>query len=117
MRRSAVKRSFLLFLAIVTLSLASAAQDLASFEKRVSVRTLPNGLTVVMMRRAEAPVFSFEIMVDAGSAQDPKGLSGLAHMFEHMAFKGTPTIGTKDFDKEKPLLEQLEKAYAEYDYE
>jgi len=117
MRRSAVKRSVLLLLALVTLSLASAAQDLASFEKRVSVRTLPNGLTVVMMRRAEAPVFSFEIMVDAGSAQDPKGLSGLAHMFEHMAFKGTPTIGTKDFAKEKPLLEQLEKAYADYDYQ
>ena len=117
MRRSAVKRSLTLLFALLLLSWAGAAQDLASFEKRVSVRTLPNGLTVVMMRRAEAPVFSFEIMVDAGSAQDPKGLSGLAHMFEHMAFKGTPTIGTKDFAKEKPLLEQLEKAYAAYDYE
>ena len=112
-----MKRTLSLFLALLALNLAGAAQDLASFEKRVTVRTLPNGLTVVMMRRAEAPVFSFEIMVDAGSAQDPKGLSGLAHMFEHMAFKGTPTIGTKDFAKEKPLLEQLEKAYAAYDYE
>lgn len=117
MRRSAVKRSLLLILALLALSVVGAAQDLASFEKRVTVRTLPNGLTVVMMRRAEAPVFSFQIFVDAGSAQDPKGLSGLAHMFEHMAFKGTPTIGTKNFAKEKPLLEQLETAYAKYDFE
>jgi predicted Zn-dependent peptidase len=41
----------------------------------------------------------------------------MAHMFEHMAFKGTPTIGTKNWAKEKPLLEELEKAYAAYDLE
>src|SRR5437868_5698000 len=95
-------------LLFVLLSYCSA-QDLASFEKRVSVHKLPNGLTVVLMRRAEAPVFSFEVFVDAGSAQDPKGLSGLAHMFEHMAFKGTPTIGNKNpaqFRQEQAALEQ-----------
>jgi predicted Zn-dependent peptidase len=115
-RRPQLKRVLALFVLLLPFQL-SFAQDLASFEKRVIVRTLPNGLTVVLMRREEAPVFSFQIMVDAGSAQDPKGLSGLAHMFEHMAFKGTPTIGTKDWAKEKPLLEELEKAYRAYDVE
>jgi len=38
-------------------------------------------------------VFSFFTHVDAGSVQDPMGKTGLAHMFEHMAFKGTDTIG------------------------
>lgn len=95
----------------------ATAQDLASFEKRVTVRKLPNGLTVVLMRRAEAPVFSFATYVNVGSSQDPQGESGLAHMFEHMAFKGTPTIGTKNWPEEQKLLKDLESAYQEYDRE
>ncbi len=93
------------------------AQDLASFEKRVTVKQLDNGLTVVVLQRPEAPVFSFFTMVDAGSVQDPQEETGMAHMFEHMAFKGTDKIGTKDYAKEKVALEQVEKAYAAYDQE
>ena len=52
---------------------------------------------MVLYRRPEAPVFSFFTMVDAGSAQDPLHKTGLAHMMEHMAFKGTPDIGTTDY--------------------
>ena len=89
-----------------------AAQDLASFEKKVTVKVLPNGLTLILCRRPEAPVFSFYTHVDAGSAQDPDGETGLAHMFEHMAFKGTTTIGTTDWPREKAALDRVEKAYA-----
>jgi predicted Zn-dependent peptidase len=53
-------------------------------------------------------------MVDAGSSQDPMGKTGLAHMFEHMAFKGTDKIGTTDYAAEKPALEKVETAYAAY---
>ena len=104
-----------LFLLAVVLPLA--AQDLASYERRVSVKTLPNGLTVVLWRRPEAPVFSFFTQVDAGSAQDPLNETGLAHMMEHMAFKGTPDIGTTDYAAEKPALEKVEQAYAAYEAE
>lgn len=90
------------------------AQDVASFEKRVSVKKLDNGLTIIICERPEAPVFSFFTLVDAGSAQDPMRATGLAHMFEHMAFKGTDTIGTKDYAAEKPALEKVEQAYAAY---
>src|SRR3954469_4103876 len=117
LQEAALKKSALLISFVLTLSAYLPAQDLASFEKRVTVRTLKNGLTVLLMRREEAPVFSFQLSIDAGSAQDPKGLSGLAHMFEHMAFKGTPTIGTKNWAQEKVLLEKLEKAYGAYDNE
>ena len=72
---------------------AISAQDLASFEKRITVHKLANGLTVVIMERPEAPVFSFYTHVDAGAAQEVEGITGLAHMFEHMAFKGTHEIG------------------------
>ena len=94
-----------------------AAQDVSSFEKRISVKTLDNGLTVLICERPEAPVFSFFTHVDAGSVQDPMGETGLAHMFEHMAFKGTDKIGTKDYPAEKAALEKVEKAYAAYLYE
>ncbi len=79
---------------ILILTALAAAQDVASFEKRITVKKLPNGLTIVICERPEAPVFSFFTMVDAGSAQDPMRATGLAHMFEHMAFKGTDKIGT-----------------------
>ncbi len=90
------------------------AQDVASFEKRVTVKKLPNGLTILICERPEAPVFSFFTLVDAGSAQDPMRETGLAHMFEHMAFKGTDKIGTKDYAAEKPALEKVETTYAAY---
>ena len=90
------------------------AQDLASFEKRTTVKKLANGLTVIICERPEAPVFSFFTHVDAGSVQDPMGKTGLAHMFEHMAFKGTDTIGTRDYAGEKVALAKVEVAYAAY---
>src|ERR1700722_8098128 len=111
-----MKRRFPIALVIVLFLFAifSAAQDLASFEKRITVKKLPNGLTVVICERAEAPVFSFYTHVDAGSAQDPQGKTGLAHMFEHMAFKGTDKIGTKDYPAEKAALAKVETAYTAY---
>ena len=114
MKRCFAKLTVLLLLAA---ALPLGAQDLASYEKRVSVKTLPNGLTVVLWRRPEAPVFSFFTMVDAGSAQDPRNKTGLAHMMEHMAFKGTPDIGTTDYAAEKVAMEKVEQAYAAYEAE
>jgi predicted Zn-dependent peptidase len=96
---------------------SATAQDLASFEKRTTVKVLPNGLTLIVCERPEAPVFSFYTLVDAGSADDPQGASGLAHMFEHMAFKGTDQIGTTNYPAEKIALAKVEIAYAAYDAE
>ena len=96
------------------LAAIALGQNVASFEKRVTVKKLPNGLTLMICERPEAPVFSFYTLVDAGSAQDPMRATGLAHMFEHMAFKGTDKIGTTDFAAEKAALEKVEVAYAAY---
>jgi predicted Zn-dependent peptidase len=94
---------------------ALPAQSLASFEKRMTVKKLDNGLTVVVCERPVAPVFSFFTHVDAGAVQEEVGQSGLAHMFEHMAFKGTDKIGTTNYEAEKIALAKVEKAYAAYD--
>jgi len=104
-------------LCALALSFSADAQDLASFEKRTTVKVLPNGLTLMVCERPEAPVFSFYTLVDAGSADDPQGASGLAHMFEHMAFKGSTEIGTSNYPAEKIALAKLETAYAAYDAE
>lgn len=96
-------------------STALSAQDLASFEKRTSTRTLDNGLTVIILERHDAPVFSYATVVNAGSAQEVPGITGLAHMFEHMAFKGSDRIGTKDWTAERAALAKVEEAYAAYD--
>src|SRR5271166_4913134 len=102
------------FVIVLILAALAAAQDVASFEKRTTVKKLDNGLTVVICERPEAPVFSFYTHVDAGSVQDSLGETGLAHMFEHMAFKGTDKIGTTDYAAEKVALEKVEQAYAAY---
>ena len=109
-----MKHRALKLTAILFLLAAAAAQDIASFEKRITVKKLPNGLTLMICERPEAPVFSFFTLVDAGSVQDPMGATGLAHMFEHMAFKGTDTIGTSNYTAEKPALAMVETAYAAY---
>jgi predicted Zn-dependent peptidase len=100
-----------------SMGITARAQDLAGFEKRTTVKVLPNGLTLIVCERPEAPVFSFYTLVDAGSADDPQGESGLAHMFEHIAFKGTDEIGTTNYSAEKVALAKVETAYAAYDAE
>ena len=88
-----------------------SAQNLKDFEKNVTEFTLTNGLHFIVLERHAAPVVSFHTYVDAGSVDDPKGRTGVAHMFEHMAFKGTPTLGGKNPVAEKLALAAVEKAY------
>jgi predicted Zn-dependent peptidase len=106
----------LVMLASLT-AVTANAQDLASFEKRTTLRKLANGLTVIILERHEAPVFSYATVVNAGSAQEVTGITGLAHMFEHMAFKGSEHVGTTNFAEEKVALQKVEDAYAAYDLE
>jgi predicted Zn-dependent peptidase len=93
------------------------AQDLKSFEQKITTKVLPNGLTLIICERPEAPVFSYSTYIDAGDVNDPSGESGLAHMFEHLAFKGTTEIGTKNWPAEKVALEKVEQANNAYEAE
>ncbi len=90
---------------------APVRTGLENLEKQVKEFTLPNGLKFIVVERRNAPVFSFETMVNAGSVDEPIGQTGIAHMMEHMAFKGTPVVGTKDWDKEQPLLADEERRW------
>jgi len=111
-------RAAALGLAVGWLAWAGAqAQDLKSFEQRITTKVLPNGLTLIVCERPEAPVFSYTTFIDAGDVNDPSGESGLAHMFEHLAFKGTSQIGTKDYAAEKVALAKVEDANNAYEAE
>lgn len=114
---SALVRRAVAFAVLLLVCYAARAQDLASFEKRITVKVLPNGLTLILCERHDAPVFSYVTFVDAGDVNDPSGESGLAHMFEHLAFKGTTQIGTKDYAAEKIALAKVEAANDAYEAE
>jgi len=89
-----------------------SAQDLASFEKKTTEHVLENGWTFILVDRDAAPVFSFATFANVGGAQEVPGITGLAHMFEHMAFKGSQNIGTTDYEAEAEALEEVEVAYS-----
>lgn len=92
-------------------------QSLDQFRKKVTEFKLANGMHFIVVERHGAPVVAFNTYVNVGSVDDPGGETGLAHMFEHMAFKGTQQIGTKDWPKEKEAMEKLEQDYDAYDAE
>ena len=83
-------------------------QALERLRDNVKKYTLPNGLRIIFYRRGIAPVYSSIISVGVGGVDETPGETGVSHMFEHMAFKGTEIIGSKDFETEKKLLAELE---------
>ncbi|MBW4614594.1 MAG: insulinase family protein [Desmonostoc vinosum HA7617-LM4] len=77
--------------------------------KQLTEFRLENGMKFIVLERHEAPVVSFLTYADVGGVDEPTGKTGVAHFLEHLAFKGTTRIGTKDYKAEKPLLERLEQ--------
>jgi len=101
------------FAAAVVLAVAvvSAPPVLAqALEGKVSRITLDNGMRFLLVKRGVAPVFAANLRFKVGSADDPGGETGLAHLFEHLAFKGTSTIGTRDAKKEAGILDATDQA-------
>jgi predicted Zn-dependent peptidase len=117
MKSGTIQLSLQLALLTFLYPLLAPAQSLQDFEKRVTEFTLGNGLHFIIYERHEAPVVSFHSYVNAGSVDDPGGETGIAHMFEHMAFKGTETIGTKDYAAERQAMDAVEHVYDLYDAE
>ena len=101
-----MKRILLFFLLclVVTPTWADRSQSLRVIEK-----TLPNGLTVWLNPDDTQPKVIGYVVVRAGARDCPN--TGIAHYFEHIMFKGTPTIGTTDYAKEKPFLDQIARQY------
>lgn len=84
---------------------ASVAQTL---EERVVEHTLSNGMKVLLVERHQAPIVALNVTYKVGSTHEHSGATGIAHLYEHMAFKGTASLGTSDYGREAPLLAKIE---------
>ncbi|MGC4096907.1 MAG: pitrilysin family protein [Nitrospira sp.] len=78
-----------------------------SLAERVIEHRLANGLTVLMVERHQTPIVSINITFAVGGINEQVGQTGLAHLYEHMAFKGTRLVGTTNYEKEKPILDEI----------
>ncbi|HOK01795.1 MAG TPA: pitrilysin family protein [Spirochaetota bacterium] len=78
------------------------------FSNKVIEKKLKNGITLLMMNRGYSPVISLHIAFKVGSVDESYNTEGVAHILEHMLFKGTDKIGTKDYSQEKALLDKIE---------
>jgi predicted Zn-dependent peptidase len=76
--------------------------------------TLDNGMKFIVLERHQAPVVSFMIYADVGAVDETDGRTGVAHYLEHLAFKGTSRIGTKDFAAEQQVLTELDGVFDEF---
>ncbi|MFN6570899.1 pitrilysin family protein [Dendronalium sp. ChiSLP03b] len=81
--------------------------------KQLTEFRLENGMKFIVLERHQAPVVSFLTYADVGGVDEPDKKTGVAHFLEHLAFKGTTRIGTKDYKAEKPLLDRLEQLDAQ----
>ncbi len=107
--RAATVLTALLAFCLGGISLAGQSMD--KMKARIQEKTLKNGMKFIVMEQREAPVASFHVYADVGSAQESYGITGISHILEHMAFKGTTTVGTRDFAAEAKILDELDRVF------
>jgi len=95
--------------AFLTCSVALATLSVFGQQAEVSEHTLSNGLKVLLLERHDDPSVSGGWVAHVGSANERPGITGIAHLFEHMMFKGTPTIGTKDAKRDMEIIGEQER--------
>ncbi len=88
---------------------AGKENPLESLESAVRVKKLNNGITVIALDHGFSPTLTLIISFKVGSVDESYRTTGSAHMLEHMLFKGTDKVGTKDYPNEKRVLDQIEK--------
>lgn len=96
---------------IFVLGASITAQTFDAIKSQVKVRVLENGMKFIVLERLEAPVVSFHVYADVGSANESYGITGISHLLEHMAFKGSKLVGTTNYEEESKLLEELDALY------
>jgi len=105
-------RSLCLMTGLLLIAGVAGAQTYLDLEGQVQEFTLDNGVHFIVLENHDVPVFSFRTFVGVGSANEVRGITGLSHILEHMAFKGTPEIGTTNYKKEKKAMAAEDVAFA-----
>ncbi|MFN7139051.1 MAG: M16 family metallopeptidase [Limisphaerales bacterium] len=97
------------FIWLLVLVLGISAVSLQAQSVPVIETNLSNGMRLLMVQRKDEPTISGGWVVHVGSANERPGITGIAHLFEHMMFKGTPTIGTKDYKRDLEIIAEQER--------
>lgn len=113
MERRPIRTAAMLIVALAVVATATAQEANVPVEEF----TLDNGMHFLMVERHESPTVSAGWVTHAGSANETYGITGIAHLFEHMMFKGSTTIGTKDYAKEQTILDQLDQVREQMEVE
>lgn len=85
------------------------AQETPGEALPVREQTLQNGLRLLVLPRPGAPTVAFVVQYPVGSVNERPGITGIAHLLEHLFFKGTTTIGTRNYRQEATLLEEMDR--------
>ncbi len=93
------------------------AEDFSSIKNRVSEFTLPNGLKFILLEDHSAPVATFVTYVNAGGSDERIGIWGISHFLEHLAFKGTSVVGTKNWKAEKKVMAKMDAVFGKLRFE
>jgi len=101
-------------LCIIRVLLVVLAATTAVYAQRVEVREeiLSNGMKILLVERHEAPTIACGWVARVGSVNERPGITGISHLFEHMMFKGTKTIGIKDYEKGMEIQRQQDAVRA-----
>jgi predicted Zn-dependent peptidase len=111
-----MKKGLLIFLLLVGASLhPGVLLNAQNIEAREEI--LPNGMKLLMIERHQSPVITCGWVAKVGSVNEKPGITGISHLFEHMMFKGTKTIGTSDFEKGQEIQDRQDEIRAEMEKE
>ena len=105
----------ILLLGLLLLGFAGTALGSSTLEEKVIEHQFANGLKLLVVERHDTPIVSAYITMGVGSVHETSETRGVAHLLEHMLFKGTETFGTTDYKKEKPILERIESVGSSLD--
>jgi len=113
---SVLSRHRIMWMLIMTVALAGwvssgFAAPMEQLKESVQEFTLDNGLRFLVVEKHDAPVFSYVACIDAGGSCIVNNYSGIAHMLEHMAFKGTETVGTDQRSDEIKAMAKTDEAW------
>src|SRR6185295_13257045 len=97
------------FGALLVLLLAAAAGAAQKPQIDVQEITLPNGMKWLLFENHDSPTVAAGWTARVGSVNERPGITGISHFFEHMMFKGTRVIGTKDIDADLRIIEEQEQ--------
>lgn len=111
--QSLVRGVVALALVFCGLTAPLSGQDREPLGDRLPVRkiVLENGMTVLVLPREGAPTVSFVVRFGVGGVHEHLGTTGIAHLLEHLLFKGTTTIGTRDIDAERVLFARMDAVH------